>query len=160
MQLMEPWKLKLDYLKIGATFGAKATGSKGRGIDYEQKVVSRLNPFVRDHMEGWRVLVGPWYQNTVTKRWRQPDIVLIHDEDKIGIVCEVKLNWAEGKDLKMLDVYLPIVKQVHELDCVWPLLITRCTRGYPHPIILKLEDLDRCMAWQQGDPTPMLLMLC
>lgn len=158
MLMIDPW-VPADFLKIGANFGPKSKGCKKAGIDYEQRVSRQLREFVTANMPGWRLLCGPWYRNLKTRRCRQPDAVLIHDESNTGIVVEVKLNWKDGRDEKLLDVYLPIVKTAHKLDCVWPILITRCTRGYPHPVFLKLSDLDRCQSWLPGDPTPMMLVI-
>lgn len=159
MLAADPWRLKTDYLKIGATFGAQSDGSKQRGIAYEQQVIKKLAPWLREHWPEWKLLIGPWYQNQTTKRWRQPDAVMLHEELRLAIVLEVKLNWKDGLDEKLVDTYLPIVKRAHELDCVWPLLVTRCTRGYPHPVLLQFEHLDRCQSWRPGDPTPMMLVI-
>lgn len=159
MLTIDPWVLKNDVLKIGSNFGPKSKGCKKDGIDYEQKVSARFSKFVREEMPDWKIMLGPWYQNKKTRRWRQPDIVMIHPEDNVGIVIEVKLNWKEGRDEKLRDIYLPIVKSTHGLDCVWPLLVTRCIRGFQHPIITRLQDLDRCQSWLPGDPTPMMMLV-
>lgn len=110
-------------------------------------------------MDGWKLLVEPWYKNLDTGKCRSPDSVLLHEEDRIGIVVEVKLNWKDGRDIKLIDEYLPIVKAAHSLEVVWPLLITRCLRGYAHPPILNLSHIDRCQSWFPGDPTPLMLLV-
>lgn len=148
-----------DYLRIGSSFGCKSTGSKRRGIEYHRKVYRQLSQHVRNEMQGWTCLIEPWYKNVETGRFRQPDAVLLYPEERVGIVVEAKLNWKDGRDVKLIDTYLPIVKQAEDLDIVWPLLVTRCLRGYPHPPILQLAHIHRCQSWLVGDPTPLMLLL-
>lgn len=79
-------------------------------------------------------------------------------EANVGIVCEVKLNWKDGRDIKLIDEYLPIVANAHGLDMVWPLLITHNLRGYQHPPILGLRKWEDAMLWFPGNPTPLMLV--
>jgi hypothetical protein len=88
---------------------------------------------------------------------RSPDGVIVNREHSLAIVIEVKLNWADGRDVKLIDEYLPIVQNAFQLDFTWPLLITRCLRGYKHPPLLGLSQLEKAMEWFPGDPTPLLL---
>lgn len=89
---------------------------------------------------------------------RSPDSVILLPEANVGIVCEVKLNWKDGRDTKLLKEYLPIVANAHKLDMCWPLMITHCLWGYKHPPLLGLRKWEECMAWQPGDPTPVMLV--
>jgi len=156
----DEWKLKEGYLGIGAQNGAKATGSKGRGITYENKAVEKLTPAIREHLPEFnKILNGPWYRNVRTRKWRQPDLVLINEEDNVGIVVEIKLNWKPNICEKLIDTYLPLVKRAHSLDIVWPLLVTRCFRNCPNPKIVHARDMQRAMAWQPGDMTPVMMVL-
>ena len=70
---------------------------------------------------------------------RSPDAVLLHPETSTGVVVEVKLNWQNGRDKKLIDEYLGIAKSAFGLDCVWPLLVTQNLRGYQHPPLLGLQ---------------------
>lgn len=89
---------------------------------------------------------------------RSPDSVILLPETNVGIVIEVKLNWKDGRDVKLIDEYLPIVANAHDLDCCWPLLITQCLRGYKHPPLLGLRRWEDCMTWTPGAPTPLMLV--
>jgi len=112
-------------------------------------------------MEGWELLVEPWYKriHPTPQRFRQPDAVLIYPDERIAIVIEVKLNWRDGRDVKLIDEYLPIVQQAEGLDLVWPLLITQCLRGWQGDPIKSLEEITRCQSWQPGQITPLMLLL-
>jgi hypothetical protein len=107
----------------------------------------------------WNLLVEPWYRQLGANKFRSPDGVLLYPEDNIGIVIEVKLNWKDGRDVKLIDEYLPIVKQAEGLDVVYPLLITQCLRGWKGSPILRLDDLHRCQSWRPGDITPLMLLV-
>lgn len=106
----------------------------------------------------WRVLIEPWYRKLGENRFRQPDAVLLYPEESIGIVVEVKLNWKDGRDIKLIDEYLPIVRSAEKLEVVYPLLITQCLRGWQGKPILRLEDFHHCQHWQPGDVTPLMLL--
>jgi hypothetical protein len=128
-------------MRIGASHNSKAKGSKKRGLDYHRRVYG----YLRDHCRRPGSGLAAW--------------TLLVPEENIGIVVEVKLNWKDGRDTKLLDEYLPIVKQAEGLEVVWPLLITQCLRGYPHPPILGLEKIEACQSWLVGDPTPLMLLI-
>lgn len=152
-----------NFLKIGSSKGCRSSGSKQRGLEYHRRTYRAL----RDHFnrragggspqEEWELLIEPWYYNTTTGRFRQPDAVLCYRPERIGIVVEVKLNWKDGRDVKLIDEYLPIVKQAEELEVVWPLLITQCLRGYQGPTIIGLENFEAAQSWLQGELTPVML---
>lgn len=147
-----------SFMRIGSSSGCKSQGSKKRGLDYHRRVYGLLRYHVRNHLPGWELLVEPWYRNLNTRRFRQPDAVLIYPETQTGIVVEVKLNWKDGRDLKLINEYLHIVRAAEGLECVWPLLITRCLRGYGEPPLLGLAALAECQSWFPGDPTPVMLL--
>lgn len=109
-------------------------------------------------LPNWRVLVEPWYRNLDTRKFRQPDAVLLYPAERVGVVVEVKLNWKDGRDIKLIDEYLPIVKQAEQLEVVYPLLITKCLRGWQGQPILHLEKFTDCQSWQPGDVTPLMLL--
>lgn len=157
MKPIEQWKLE-PGMRVGAAYGAKATGCKARGIRYHRTVYDRLRKSLKDE-SGLKLLVEPWYRCLTRPRMRSPDSVILLEHIDAAIVVEVKLNWKDGRDTKLLDEYLPIVKAAHKLDVVWPLLITQCLRGYPHPPIIGLKRWEDAMVWQPGDPTPLMLEL-
>lgn len=157
MKPIERWKLETG-IRVGAAHGAKATGSKQRGIQYHRRIYDKLRRVVGIEA-GTKLLVEPWYRCISAPKMRSPDSVILLPEISGAVVVEVKLNWKDGRDRKLLDEYLPIVKAAHELEVIWPLLITQCLRGYKHPPILSLSSWDDAMRWQPGDPTPLMLVL-
>ena len=156
VKTLDRWRYEPNF-RIGASAGCKSTGSKKRGIDYHRRVYKALG---EAKLSG-KLLVEPWYRNMSDypdkTTLRSPDSVLLLEDSNCAIVIEVKLNWKDGRDLKLINEYLPIVKNAHQLDYTWPLLITQCLRGYQHPPLLGLRQLERCMEWFPGDPTPLLL---
>lgn len=157
MKPLENWVLTTS-MRVGAAHGAKATGSKQRGIRYHRRIYGELRR--RFSAEpNTKLLVEPWYRCLTKPKMRSPDSVILLPEVSAGVVIEVKLNWKDGRDIKLIDEYLPIVKAAHKLEMVWPLLITQCLRGYPHPALLGLYAWEEAMGWQPGDPTPLMLVL-
>jgi hypothetical protein len=75
-----------------------------------------------------------------------------------GVVGEVKLNWKDGRDEKLLGLYLEAVTHAFGLRAVWPVLVTSNIRGYAHPVKLGLGDLLSVDYWTVGQPTPLLLV--
>lgn len=145
-------------MRIGASQGAKSTGSKQRGILYHRRVYNDLRRVVGLGMADWGVLVEPWYQEIRSRKCRQPDAVLLYPDESVGVVVEVKLNWKDGRDIKLIDEYLPIVKSAEKLEVVYPLLITQCLRGWQGQPILDLRRFTDCQSWQPGDVTPLMLL--
>lgn len=149
-------------MKIGSSSGCHSTGSKKRGLDYHRSVYSRLRSYSLDHLSAdWVLLIEPWYKELGVSRpkFRQPDAVLLHSPTHTAIVIEVKLNWKDGRDIKLIDEYLPIVKAAEGLEVAWPLLITQCLRGWQGQPLLSLYEIDRCQSWQPGDKTPLMLLI-
>jgi hypothetical protein len=155
MKPLEQWKLE-PGIRVGAAYGAKSTGSKQRGIMYHRTVYKRFEKLLSAE-QGVRFLKEPWYRCLTRACARSPDSVILLPELNIGVVVEVKLNWKDGRDRKLLDEYLPIVKAAHDLEVVFPLLVTQCLRGYQHPPLIGLRRWEEAMAWQPGSPTPLLL---
>lgn len=156
MQMMHKWR-HLPNDRFGSSAGCKATGAKGRGLEYHRRVYRALRKIYGFSQEE-QLLIEPWYREE-SKRGtlRSPDAVLIDTVLGTGLVIEVKLNWKDGRDVKLIDEYLPIVRSAHQLDVVWPVLITKCLRGYEHPPLLGLQALDHARSWMVGEPTPVLL---
>jgi len=150
-----------NFLKLGSSKGCKSTGSKQRGIQYHRRCYRTLRSHfsgLADRATDWRLLIEPWYYCPSTGRFRQPDAVLIYEPENTGIVIEVKLNWADGRDAKLIDEYLPIVRSAEGLEVVWPLLITRCLRGYQGEALKGLEEISKAQSYFPGDLTPVMLL--
>lgn len=157
MKMLERWKLE-ENMRLGASVKLTAKkGSKRRGQEYHRRVYKDLGQVLLPET-GVKLLIEPWYRCLTKPKMRSPDGVILLPEARIGIVVEVKLNWKDGRDVKLIDEYLPIVANAHELDTTWPLLITRCLRGYKYPPLLGLRKWEDCMTWQPGDPTPLMLV--
>jgi hypothetical protein len=155
MKALNDWIHRENYFGIGTADGAKGnTRAAQRGIEYHRRVFRAL---AGAPIDGWRLVVEPWLQERTTGRFRQPDAVLVHDEDRLGIVVEVKLNWADGRADKLLQTYLPAVRSAFKLELTWPLLVTANIRGYQHPPLLGFTEIMNAMAWEPGAPCPLLL---
>jgi hypothetical protein len=159
MKTLYPWRHRPSY-RLGADMGSKSKSTAAtRGIAYHRKVYRALEALLPADSADVELIVEPWFEcvdGQVKRTMRQPDAVLRYP-DNTAIVIEVKMNWRDGRDEKLLHEYLPIVTSAFKLDVVWPLMITQCLRGYEHPPLLGLKRFDECLAWQPGDPTPLLL---
>lgn len=157
MRPLHQWKHE-PLMRMGASVKLTAAkGSKRRGQQYHRKIYKALER----HLEGEagvELLVEPWFRNLKVAMMRSPDAVIKLPEANVAVVVEVKLNWKDGRDVKLIDEYLPIVQNALRLDTCWPLLITQCLRGYPHPPLLGLKSWEDAMAWTPGDPTPVMLV--
>lgn len=159
METLERWRYRPDY-RIGASHSAKgASNSQRAGIRYHQRFYRDLRAFLAG--SDWEVFIEPWFQRAGSSmgdnKMRQPDAVLIDKETRLGLVIEAKLNWKLGRDEKLINEYLPITKSAFGLDVVTPLVVTSNVQGYPHPILLGIEQIESAITWFPGDPTPMLL---
>jgi hypothetical protein len=150
--------------RLGASFGSKSrSGSATRGIAYHRKVYRQLEALAADG-DG-RLLVEPWFQridDCASRTMCQPDAVIHYEDERSALVVEVKMNWKAERDEKLLSLYLPVVRSALDLEVVWPVVIVGCLRGGrgpkgPKPL-LGLAQLDQCLAWQPGSPTPLLLL--
>lgn len=156
VKAINAWRLRPD-MKIGTSHGAKGSNKAAdRGNAYHRKVFKLLEPCTTT--PGFRLVVEPWLQEVNRGKFLQPDSVLIDDEASVGIVVEVKLNWKDGRDDKLINKYLPAVRAAFGLELVWPLLITQDLRGYQHPPLLGLPAIIDAMAWTPAAPTPVLLL--
>lgn len=156
MKALRKWR-HLPNDRFGSSAGCKATGAKGRGLEYHRRVYRALRKIYGFSAEE-SLFIEPWYREESPKgTLRSPDAVVIDTDLAVGLVIEVKLNWKDGRDVKLIDEYLPIVRSAHNLDVVWPVLITKCLRGYEHPPLLGLGQIDLARAWRVGEPTPVLL---
>jgi len=88
----------------------------------------------------------------------QPDSVLIDRITGGGIVVEAKLNWKDGRDEKLINLYLDAAKSAFGLEQTWPVLITKNIRGYEGQPLLGLKQLEGAFQWRPGKITPVLLL--
>jgi len=135
-----------------------------RGLAYHNKVYKALRSFVAEHPEaGYEILVEPWFRELHPRpgesrcRMCQPDTVLIDKFTGGGIVVEVKLNWKDGRDAKLIDLYLDASRSALGLEETWPVLITKNIRGYTGIPLLGLKQLEKAYNWRPGMITPVLL---
>lgn len=157
MLAVEQWYHQ-DTKKLGASTGAKTTDATlARGNRYHRNVYTRLREKVPLILPGYSVLIEPWFRNFNWKE-RSPDAVALNRETRHALVIEVKLNWKDGRDVKLIDEYLPIVRSAFELESVSPVLITADLRGYKHPPLLGLPQLPLALDWAPPAPTPLLLV--
>jgi hypothetical protein len=134
-----------------------------RGLAYHRKVYRLLENWQKISAPEQVVFIEPWLRlvNPNEKGKRaccQPDAVVVDPASNTAIVIEVKLNWKDGRDEKLLNLYLDAVKAAFDLDHVWPALITSNIRGYEHQPRLGLGSLLKCDNWEPGDPTPVILV--
>lgn len=164
MKTLDRW----EYRPTKATGAAHGKGSKSgnkaaaRGIAYHRKFYKTVRDTVPRLFPEQKFYIEPWFQNTRTDRFRSPDAVLVDPVNNTAVVIEVKMNWKDGRDEKLIQEYLPIVKSAFELDCCWPLLVTQNLRGYTHPPLLWTPDcspLTECLSWFPGEPTPLALFV-
>lgn len=155
MTPLDQWKHDKG-MKVGAAYGAKGTGAKQRGIRYHRAIYDKLRKMLGMSRD-LQLLVEPWYRCTTKPKMCSPDSVIIFPDLALGVVIEVKLNWKDDRDQKLIDLYLPVVRQAHKLDVVCPLLVTQCLRGYQHRPLIGLKRWEEALGWHPGQPTPLLL---
>jgi hypothetical protein len=126
-----------------------------RGLAYHRRVYKAL----RD----WRpadqqLLIEPWLRCQRTRKLRQPDAILRDHLSNTAIVIEVKMNWKDGRDEKLINEYLEAAKSALGVEQTWPALITSNVRGYRGQPLLGLGALLDCCSWVPGDLTPVVLL--
>jgi len=136
-----------------------------RGLAYHNKVYRALRAFVAAHPEaGYELYVEPWFRELHPRPGKsrcamcQPDAVLIDKFTGGGLIIEVKLNWKDGRDDKLINLYLGASRSAFGLEETWPALITRNIRGYTGTPLLGLRNLEGAFKWRPGMLTPVLLL--
>lgn len=126
-----------------------------RGIAYHNRVYRALREIFKlpDHS----LHIEPWLRNQRTRALCQPDALLVDPMTHTGIVIEVKMNWKDGRDIKLIDLYLHAAQSAFGLVEVWPALITSNIQGYLGQPRLGLSTIPSCEDWQPGDITPLVL---
>lgn len=156
MKPVERW-LHLESYKMGASAGAKgSSAARHAGILYHRKFYKTLDLQHQLNLaqQGLKLLIEPWFESRPTRQRRSPDAVLLGDA--FALVIEVKLNWRDGRDEKLLDEYLPIVGSCFGVP-PRPLMVCGSIVGLTHKPLLSISQLLDAALWQPGDPTPTLL---
>jgi hypothetical protein len=134
-----------------------------RGLAYHRKVYRLLESWRKISAPEQHLYIEPWLRSVVpnAKGKRpccQPDAVIVDPASETAIVIEVKLNWKDGRDDKLINLYLDAVKAAFGLKETWPALITSNIRGYEGQPRLGLGSLLTCDYWTPGDLTPVILV--
>ena len=157
--MSDGWKLDFNC-RIGS---AANTASKNKsivnGLRYHRRIYKLLHQHVALSVPDQKLYVEPWLRHP-EKGMRQPDAVLVDEISQTGIVIEVKMNWKDGRDETLINVYLDAVKEAFNLEMTWPALITSNVRGLPRENRprLGLSQLLGCAEWEPGDHTPVILV--
>lgn len=158
MLAAERWRWEKD-VKFGASTGVKGNNHATKaGNAYHRKVFRTLAAEVALNHPARRLLVEPWLRSAPSQRLCSPDTVLLDEEAGLGIVIEVKKNWRDGKDQKLLDLYLPACRSAFGLEVVKPLVIVGNARGLAYEAWTSLQRLEDVLSWRPGDLTPVLLL--
>jgi hypothetical protein len=129
-----------------------------RGLAYHRKIYRLLGSWQKISAPEQELYIEPWLRHVVTRKCCQPDAVLIEPQTETGIVIEAKLNWKDGRDDKLLNLYLEAVSSAFDLRACWPALVTSNVRGLDRKPLLGLGGLQLVDSWNVGDPTPILLV--
>ena len=163
MKAAEQWLL-MEKAALGASVKATTGGDNEairRGNLYHSHVYKVLRiEWLLNHIpedSPWELLIEPWFR-TFAWKLRSPDAILLNRAAKKAVVVEVKMNYASGRDVKLLTEYLPLVRSAFDLESSFPVMIVGNTRGMKHKPLLSLGDLiPAAMGWRPGMPTPTLL---
>lgn len=134
-----------------------------RGLAYHRKVYKLLENWRKISAPEQVLYVEPWLRSLVKNEKGkfpccQPDAVIVDPASETAIVIEVKLNWKDGRDEKLINLYLDAVQAAFDLRATWPCLITSNVRGLPYTPRLGLGSVLTCDSWAVGDPTPIVLV--
>jgi hypothetical protein len=154
----------MEEARLGAGTKATTAGDNEairRGNKYHAHVYKVLRlEWVLNHVcmdSPWQLIIEPWFR---TAKWklRSPDTVLLNRDAGTAIVVEVKMNWANGRDVKLLTEYLPLVKSAFGLERTFPAMIVGNVRGLKHRPILSVADIiPSALEWRPGRDVPTLL---
>jgi hypothetical protein len=151
------WKIE-HGIAIGSQYNtASKNKSIVRGLQYHRRCYRALEAYAKTLPES-ELMVEPWLRRLEDKRLRQPDAILVDRFTNTAIVIEVKMNWKDGRDTKLIQEYLVAAKAALAVDYTWPALITGNVRGYRGTPLLGLGELHRCQEWRPGTITPVVLL--
>ncbi len=135
-----------------------------RGLAYHRRVYRLLENWRKISAPTQELFVEPWLRltepnpETGKRNCCQPDFVLVDPLTETAIVGEVKLNWKDGRDEKLINLYLDAVRVAFGVGATWPALVTSNIRGLPYAPRLGLGSLLNCDDWTPGSPTPVILV--
>jgi hypothetical protein len=154
---VEEWRL--TDTRMGASTNSTTTNKAMlAGIRYHKRIykILRLNAGLQ--WPGWQLMVEPWFKAVKSQRLCSPDTVLLNRERGEALVIEVKKNWRDGRDEKLLGLYLSVVRSAFGVD-TRPLMVVGNVRGLAHKPLLSFADvMEAGWGWQWGRPTPTLLV--
>ena len=154
---LERWRLAPE-LQVGSQSNyACKDKSIVRGLRYHRRIYKLLASWALFQPDQ-DLIVEPWLREVRSRRCLQPDAVIVHAESATALVIEVKMNWKDGRDRKLIDEYLDAAQSAFGLRCVWPALITSNVRGLAHRPRVGLGQLLGCCDWAPGEPTPVVLV--
>lgn len=155
MRTTEPWFLTAGRLGASTNTSKASSHAIQAGIRYHRRIYETLKLHCLFQLPSWRLLIEPWFR-TAAYKLRSPDAVLVDDVAGYAIVIEVKKNWRDGRDVKLLDEYLPIVRSALAVD-TYPLMLVGNVRGLKHEPLTSFSQLLSPLNWTPGQPTPTLL---
>lgn len=159
--LVEQWERAPEF-NIGSRDN-KACGNKSidRGLAYHRRVYRQLESWCRAHPEaGYTFVEEPWLRKLSEgkRQMCQPDGILLDEFTGGALVVEAKLNWKDGRDEKLLNLYLAATRSAFGVSTTWPLLITKNVRGYKGMPLLGLMQIEKAFEWRPGMLTPVMLL--
>lgn len=129
-----------------------------RGVRYHNRVYRQLEAWLKRQADAaLTLLVEPWLRSQ-SGQMCQPDAVILDQSVGCALAVEVKLNWKDGRDEKLRDLYLPAVASAFAVDVVWPVLITSNVAYLNRECYPGLNGITEAMSWVEGEHTPVVLM--
>lgn len=158
--LAEMWERAPEFAIGSKVNKACKDSSIVRGLAYHRSVYRKLERFCAANPAlGYRFVEEPWLRRiTPSRQMCQPDAVLLDQFTGGAVVVEAKLNWKDGRDEKLIKLYLAAARSAFGLTVTWPLLVTRNLRGYKGEPLLGLRQLERVFEWKPGEITPVMLL--
>jgi len=155
------WAIAPEFsISSNANFACKNKSIR-RGLAYHRKIYKKLSAWLGANPDlGLDFIEEPWFRRVVNgqRSMCQPDAVLLDNFTNSAIVVEVKMNWKDGRDEKLIDLYLQAAREAYGLETTWPLLITSNVAGYKGKPLLGLQQYEQCLAWRPGVITPVMLI--
>lgn len=133
----------VDTPQFAQTYGGQ-TGSKKKGLVYEQKV--------RDHLDGilpdsWEAVPGPWFHfsDGRNERYAQADWLAFDFKSRVICIGEIKFTRVANAWWQLNRLYGPIVRSIFPTWQIAYLEIAKNVRNVATPtpvrVVWKLEDV-------------------
>lgn len=130
--------LSAYYLSGPPKFPSPGTTSRAQrlGKRYEAKIVKAIKKLDFDTM-----LFGPWISfvsaKTEAMRCCQPDMVLLDEKLKRGIIFEIKYTHTKLAYHQLYELYLPVLQKIHP---EFKFTLVEVTRGFDAAIAFPLKS--------------------